>query len=465
MPFHTVKSKRAKGKFDVANADTGEVKNAEPYDSEAEAQKYSNALNAHSDDNNAQKMVISDHFEKFVQLEKVDQAKGQVWGILSNETPDRAGEIIDYEHSKPHFVKWSAEMQKDSKGKSLGNLRAMHGGNLSAAGKLIYFEARDATKDFYIGAQVIDPVDLEKVYTGVYTGFSVGGGYGPWRKVDGPYIRREGIPVEATLCDKACNPDSVFQFVKLDGTTEMRKFATVTKDGEPMADETKPEAPATEPEKKPEAFDEILAKADQPTLKAYLEKLQKAIQPDELQKTEAAPAADGAKDDGGAAKEPEAANDGKPVVPSDDDLRAKILGILEELGLVVKEGEAMKAVMPIDMQKSAEALDLVKADFAKKQDELSKVISDGDKALAKDIAQLVVEVEKIDDLSKRVERVTGMGPVVMVPSADPTQQSIDHDIEVLKKYQASANNPAEVAKFGELIAAAEIRKVQNTKKE
>lgn len=47
MPFHTVK----KGKqWNVENADTGEVKNANPYDNEADATAYSNALNAHSSD-------------------------------------------------------------------------------------------------------------------------------------------------------------------------------------------------------------------------------------------------------------------------------------------------------------------------------------------------------------------------------------------------------------------------------
>ena len=50
MPFHVVKSKRKDNHFDVANADTGEVKNADPYADEKDAQSYSNALNAHSSD-------------------------------------------------------------------------------------------------------------------------------------------------------------------------------------------------------------------------------------------------------------------------------------------------------------------------------------------------------------------------------------------------------------------------------
>jgi hypothetical protein len=57
-----------------------------------------------------------------------------------------------------------------------------------------------------------------------------------------------------------------------------------------------------------------------------------------------------------------------------------------------------------------------------------------------------------------------MGPVVMVQGAGATEQAAQHEIEVLRKYQQSAKTPEEVAKFGELIAAAEIRTIQNPKK-
>ena len=164
---------------------------------------------------------------KFVQLQKVDLQKGEVAGILSSEMPDLDNEIIYYDHSKPHFMKWSSSTHKASGGKSFGNVRAMHGGQLVAAGKIIKFEARDDKKDFYIVARIIDPVDLQKLSEGVYTGFSVGGKYGPWKQKDGPYMRREAIPSEATLADRPCNPESVFEFIKNDGSSEMRKFGKV----------------------------------------------------------------------------------------------------------------------------------------------------------------------------------------------------------------------------------------------
>ena len=407
---------------------------------------------------------MADEMMLFVQLTKVDAKLGQVWGIMSSETPDESGEIMDYEHSKPNFMKWSEKIEKASGGKSKGNVRTMHNGQMDAVGKVIHLEARDGTKDFYIGAQIVDKQALEKVYAGVYTGFSIGGSYGAFKKQDGAHRRYEAVPVEVSLVDSPCNPDATFQLVKEDGAEELRKFVTTSKDGEIMADETNLETPAVvETPVIPEPFDDLLAKADQPTLKAYLEKLQKAIQPEELQKADPAPAAVEVKDNGGAADEPVPANDGKAAVPSQDELRALILGILEELGLVVKEGDAMKAVQATDLKKSVEALDLVKADFAKKGEELSKLISDGDKALAGDIAQLVVANE---ELTKSVAKVTGMGPVIMIPGGpEEKERAAEQEVETLKKYQQSATTPEEAAKFGELIAKAEIRTIHQTKKE
>ena len=413
---------------------------------------------------------------KFAPLVKVEQRKDAppiVWFRIASETPDSANEICDYEHSKPHFMKHSAYVDKLSKGKSKFNVREQHGG--TAAGRAPEFIARDAEKDFLAGVEIVDPVTAEKFEKGVLNGASIGGSYGPWSMKDGAYKRYEAVPVEFSLVDIPSNSDALpidmpaeFEFVRVDGTKELRKFL---KDGEPMAEIKDTGANSATLTVNPngtdttivDPIDELILQADQPTLKAYLEKLQKAIQPEELQKAEPAPAAAEAKDDGGAATEPEPVNGGEAAVPSQDDLRALILGILEELGLVVKEGEAMKAVAVQDLTKSAEALDLVKADFAKQTGELSKAISDGDKALAGDIAKLVVETEKIEDLSKRVEKVTGMGPVIMVPGADPAQASVDHEVEVLKKYLESTTDPAQQDALRKAITVAEIKQVHNSK--
>jgi hypothetical protein len=418
------------------------------HDSEKQADEQIAAIYANED---AKKVAEATGFVKFVQLEKVDAKTGQVWGVLSNETPDKSGEIIDYEHSKKHFVQWSETMKKDSGGKSAGNLRAMHGGELAAAGRIIHFEARDATKDFYIGAEVVDKGDLEKVEKGVYTGFSVGGGYGPWFRRDGQYLRREGKPVEASLVDSPCNPDATFTLVKADGSTEMRKFVVPTQPAAPVD-----AAPAASPK----SFDEFVAslpEADQAVMKKYAAELKKAIPAEDPK------AADKSSDNGGAAAEPAPAEGSQAAkAPNLDDLRAVILSIIEELGLVVKEGEAIKAVQPLEMQKAAQALDLVKADVVAVRADLVKVIEDGDKALAGDIGKLIASDE---DILKRMEKVTGMGPVIMITdAAGDTKAIVQRDIEVLKKYQESAKTPADREKFGQLIAEAEIRAIQNPTK-
>ena len=95
---------------------------------------------------------MADELLKFAQLTKVDAKLGQVWGIISSETPDDSGEIMDYEHSKPNFLKWSEKIVKASGGKSKGNVRTMHNGQMIAVGKVIHFEARDDSKDFFVGA-------------------------------------------------------------------------------------------------------------------------------------------------------------------------------------------------------------------------------------------------------------------------------------------------------------------------
>lgn len=66
-------------------------------------------------------------FRLFIPLTKVDVEKRLVFGTLAEEIPDRAGEIMDYESARPEFEKWSSDIEAASDGRSVGNLRAMHG--------------------------------------------------------------------------------------------------------------------------------------------------------------------------------------------------------------------------------------------------------------------------------------------------------------------------------------------------
>lgn len=165
-------------------------------------------------------------FSTFLQLQKVDVAKREVWGVAALEQADRAREIMDYEKSLPNFINWSRDMNKASGGQSLGNVRAMH--RDVAAGKVIHFEPRDETKQIYIGTKIVDDNEWKKVLEGVYTGFSVGGSYG--EKWPDPVLkgvtRYEAKPVEISLVDVPCMPGAMFEIVKADGASEMRKFVT-----------------------------------------------------------------------------------------------------------------------------------------------------------------------------------------------------------------------------------------------
>lgn len=171
-------------------------------------------------------------FSTFIPLTKVDLEKREVWGTAAIEQPDRTKEILDYTSSKPYFERWSADMSKATDGKSLGNVRAMHG--KVAAGKLISFIPDDIRKSFEVGAKVVDDQEWEKVISGVYSGFSVGGRYvRTWNDPKTPSLKRyTADPYEVSLVDLPCIPDATFQVIKEGGETELRKFATREDGGE-----------------------------------------------------------------------------------------------------------------------------------------------------------------------------------------------------------------------------------------
>ena len=110
-----------------------------------------------------------------IPITKVDAARRLVTGVATAEVADRSGEICDYASTKPMYEKWSEAISASSGGKSLGNLRAMHG--LVAAGKVTALSFNDAAKQIEICAKVVDDAEWAKVEEGVYTGFSQGGAY------------------------------------------------------------------------------------------------------------------------------------------------------------------------------------------------------------------------------------------------------------------------------------------------
>lgn len=168
----------------------------------------------------------------FARLTKVDEASRTVSGVIASEAVDRSGEVFDYESSKPLFEAWSGDVAKATGGKSVGNVRAMHG-NI-AAGKLSAMHMDDAAKAITVDAKIVDDNEWNKVTEGVYTGFSIGGQYArKWR--DGDVNRYTAQPHEVSLVDLPCNPDAMFSVIKADGSQEMRKFAVSIGDAEALA--------------------------------------------------------------------------------------------------------------------------------------------------------------------------------------------------------------------------------------
>ena len=161
----------------------------------------------------------------FIPLTKADAKRRLVYGVVTAETPDRGNEICDYATTKPYYQKWSAEFLKASGGKSLGNLRAMHG--KVAAGRLEAITFNDEARQIEICAKIVDDAEWRKVEAGVYTGFSQGGGYvRRWPDSDDPRLTRyTANPSEISLVDLPALPSATFSLIKLDGVAETQRFA------------------------------------------------------------------------------------------------------------------------------------------------------------------------------------------------------------------------------------------------
>jgi len=172
------------------------------------------------------------NFSLFMPLSKVDEAKREVSGILSAEVPDHASEIMDYESGKVEFEKWSKDAHKRSDGKSLGNIRAMHGN--VAAGKLVQLVCDDASKSVSGTAKIVDDAEWNKVVEGVYTGFSIGGSYKrKWKDPDNAELTRfTPVLSEVSIVDNPCVPTATFELIRADGSSEIRKFKEVKKEPE-----------------------------------------------------------------------------------------------------------------------------------------------------------------------------------------------------------------------------------------
>ena len=168
-----------------------------------------------------------DTLNLFLPLNKVDVAKRLVYGTLAAEIADHSGEIMDYDTAKPAFKAWSDEIAKTTDGKSLGNVRAMHGNVV--AGKLVDIQFDDVAKTITGCAYISDDQEWRKCEDGSYTGFSMGGRYAKrWACPANAALKRYTPTVaEVSIVDMPCIPVATFDVIKADGSHEMRKFKAV----------------------------------------------------------------------------------------------------------------------------------------------------------------------------------------------------------------------------------------------
>ncbi len=157
-----------------------------------------------------------------IPITKVDAAHRLVYGVATAEVADRAGEVCDYASTKPLYEKWSEAIATSSGGRSLGNLRAMHGA--VAAGKVTALTFNDDAKQIEICAKVVDDAEWTKVEEGVYTGFSQGGSYARRWTDEAGARRYTADPHEISLVDLPCLSQATFEMIKADGSHERRAF-------------------------------------------------------------------------------------------------------------------------------------------------------------------------------------------------------------------------------------------------
>jgi hypothetical protein len=167
----------------------------------------------------------------FIPLAKIDEEKRLVIGRAVQEVVDRTNEIIDYATAKPAFEKWSSDFASMSGGLSKGNVRVMHNPKI-VAGKVTDLSFNDAEKAIDVVVKVVDDNEWRKVVEGVYTGFSVGGGYGrKWKDEETGATRYTPVVNELSLVDNPCIPTArIAELHKANGSIEELHLAGRARD-------------------------------------------------------------------------------------------------------------------------------------------------------------------------------------------------------------------------------------------
>lgn len=390
----------------------------------------------------------------FIPLTKIDASRREVWGVAAIEQPDRSREIMDYELSKPNFIKWSDSIRKASNGKSLGNVRDSH--STHAVGKVIALEPDDTAKAFRVGVKVVDDNAWQKVQEGVFTGFSIGGSYGK-RAPDSFYkdhIRYEAIPTELSLVDVPCIPDAQFEFIKSNGESEMKKFTkAITEEEQKKLDELKvkegetanldAETPAEDKGENP--VDEGTEKDTAEGEMQNAESKQGETKPDE---TETANSETETESEAGASPE------GQGL--STDKVKEIVIGLLMELGLVQQQGGSMMLSAKIDdMSKSIEGMSKI-GDLQKSFDTLKSELENRQLQIVNDLAKTVIAVEALEKRGATGPVLREVAPLTAQAQAD-TQRA-----DLLLKMAKDSTDPNVQQSLRNEAAKLQIKQIQNT---
>lgn len=163
-----------------------------------------------------------------VPLTKVDQARRLVSGRACASVPDRSGEIMDWETGKVAIQDWSNSFVQATNGLSKGNVRVMHDPK-KVAGKVVEISFDDDAKAVDVVCKVVDDQEWRKVEEGVYTGFSIGGGYASrWRDDATGLTKYTPRLAEISLVDRPCIPGChIVELHKADGVIEELRMPAI----------------------------------------------------------------------------------------------------------------------------------------------------------------------------------------------------------------------------------------------
>jgi hypothetical protein len=206
-------------------------------------------------------------FSMNIPMFKINEEQRLVYGRATKEAVDRSGEIMDYETSKENFIEWSNDFAERTNGKSYGAVREQHDAK-KAVGKIAQpLSFVDEEKAIDVCVKVVDDEAWEKVKEGVLTAFSIGGSYGKQWTDDEGNLHYTAVPTEISLVDQPCLPEAVIEYVKADGSIEMKTFHKEGKNMDEMQKANALEELQKTDETVMQDFKEALAKAD--TKKAF----------------------------------------------------------------------------------------------------------------------------------------------------------------------------------------------------